>query len=73
MNNLRTKIEDIKEEANEALRDKLQKGWNSTVARSRKTGKQIHSYAKENPWTLGAAALAIGFAAGYLLAGKERD
>ena len=74
MNNMRTKVAEVGEVG--ALKEKLaniQKGWSGAVAKSKKTSKQIYSYAQKNPWTFGLIALGIGLATGYMLSGDDEE
>ena len=55
----------------EVLRDNLRNRIDDAIESTRKTGKEVNTFVKENPWRVAAMTVAFGFVAGWLAKGSE--
>ena len=63
-----SKLEDGWNEA----KDETQKSWNNTKKVSEEKIEEVQKYAKENPWQVAGAAIALGFILGQI-SHKRKD
>jgi len=53
--------------------DYLRQARDMVGDKARAAGRQVHDYAKENPWQVATAAVLAGVAIGVLVSRRDRD